>query len=340
MTSSQNAGIATDGIDFTVRLVAWILFAAMVAFLLNSYLTFWLEWPGTEALFKHFGGDERYLLSGNTLLLAWSQLLIYPLALVAVFTFVSAGPKRSLLMDSDTFASISAFIIRAAFWSVLLVGLADMVISFMRIEEMLSGWISEGLITQLGRPEYRSTHVHYPLIVTSMVIAYFTRSIGFHWLAILVVIAEFQIVIARFIFSYEQAFMGDLVRFWYAALFLFASSYTLIHEGHVRVDVVYAYFSDRSKAWANAIGSLMLGVPICWIILSRGLSSKSSIISSPLLNHEISQSGFGMYTKYLMAGFLLIYAISMMVQFISYFLRSVAVIRGAEVPQLESAPVH
>ncbi len=46
------------------------------------------------------------------------------------------------------------------------------------------------------------------------------------WLAFLVVIAEFLIVIARFIYGYEQTFMGDLVRFWYAALFLFASAYT------------------------------------------------------------------------------------------------------------------
>lgn len=36
--------------------------------------------------------------------------------------------------------------------------------------------------------------------------------------------------------------MADLVRFWYAALFLFASAYTLLEEGHVRVDVFYAGF--------------------------------------------------------------------------------------------------
>jgi len=39
-----------------------------------------------------------------------------------------------------------------------------------------------------------------------------------------------MIVISRFIFSYEQAFMADLVRFWYGALFLFASAYTLLED--------------------------------------------------------------------------------------------------------------
>ena len=61
------------------------------------------------------------------------------------------------------------------------------------------------------------------------------------------VAAELLIVISRFIFSYEQAFMADLVRFWYGALFLFASAYTLLEEGHVRVDVLYAAFKDRNN---------------------------------------------------------------------------------------------
>src|SRR5690606_14427293 len=189
------------------------------------------------------------------------------------------------------------------------------------------------------------TTIHYPLIVAALVLALFTRTIGFHWLALLVVVAEFQIVVGRFVFSYEQAFMGDLVRFWYAALFLFASAYTLVHEGHVRVDVAYTYFSERGKAWANLLGSLLLGIPICWLILARGMSGKFSVITSPLLSHEISQSGYGMYLKYLVAGFLLIYAISMMVQFASYVVSNAAILLGdpgtrhRDEPAPDGAPV-
>jgi TRAP-type mannitol/chloroaromatic compound transport system permease small subunit len=183
--------------------------------------------------------------------------------------------------------------------------------------------------------------VHYPLILISLVIAYFTRTLGFTWLALLVVIAELQIVIARFIFSYEQAFMGDLVRFWYAALFLFASAYTLTEEGHVRVDVLYAGFSERKKAWSNALGSLFLGLPLCWIILSMGMAGRATVINSPLLSFETSQSGFGLYVKYLMAGFLAVFAVSMMVQFTSYFLSSVADLRGEPgKPKPADAPPH
>ena len=51
---------------------------------------------------------------------------------------------------------------------------------------------------------------------------------------------------------------SDLVRFWYGALFLFASAYTLYEDGHVRVDVFYAALSNRIKGLINIWGSLLL----------------------------------------------------------------------------------
>jgi TRAP-type mannitol/chloroaromatic compound transport system permease small subunit len=179
----------------------------------------------------------------------------------------------------------------------------------------------------LGRAQFRGIYVHYPLVLLSFVIAFFNRSLGFTWLAFLVVLAEFQIVISRFVFSFEQPYMGDLVRFWYAALFLFASAYTLVHEGHVRVDVFYSRFSARGKAWSNTVGTLLLGLPIGWIILGTGMWDKTSSINSPVRSFEISQSGYGLYVKYLMVGFLAVYAVSMIVQFSSYLLDKVADLR-------------
>ena len=110
--------------------------------------------------------------------------------------------------------------------------------------------------------------------------------------------------------------------------FLFASSHTLFAEGHVRVDVLYTHFSERRKALVNAWGCMVLGVPLCWTILAVGMAGKASVINSPLLYFETSQSGYGLYVKYLMAGFLAVYAVSMMTQFLAFFLDSMAILRG------------
>ncbi len=271
-------------------------------------------------------------LDGGAVALAWIQLVFYLGPIAGIVALVLLTRDRPLRADAESLAALAAYIARAAFWAVLLVGLVDMVISFLRVEGILAPVVGEGLAKDLGRSSFRGDYVHYPLMGVSLVIAYFTRSLGFIWLALLIVLAEFQIVISRFVFSYEQAFMGDLVRFWYGALFLFASAYTLIEEGHVRVDILYTGFSERGKAWTNAIGSLVLGVPLCWVVLTRGMDGKANLINAPLLSYEVTQSGFGMYVKYLMAGFLVVYALSMLVVFVSYFLSSAAVLLREATP--------
>jgi TRAP-type mannitol/chloroaromatic compound transport system permease small subunit len=238
--------------------------------------------------------------------------------------FVVMSKSRSLRQDDAAMTAIAAYIVRAAFWAVLLIGLVDAAISFLRVEDLLKPMFGDQIALDLGRNQFRGPYIHGPLLVISIILPAFVRTYGFTWLALLVVVAELNIVISRFIFSYEQAFMSDLVRMWYGALFLFASAYTLIEEGHVRVDVLYSGFTAKTKGLVNAIGALVLGLPICWTILLVGLRKPSSIIAAPLLTLEVTQSGFGMYIKYLMAGFLANYAISMAIQFSGYFLEGVA----------------
>jgi len=238
-------------------------------------------------------------------------------------SFVRRQP-RTLRQDAATISAINTYIIRSLFWAVLLIGIVDMGISFLRVEGFLPLLIDEQLAKDLAKPQYRGPVVHVPLVIVGFVLGAITRTLGFHWFALLIVVAEFAIVVTRFIFSYEQAFMGDLVRFWYAALFLFASAYTLLQEGHVRVDVFYASMKDRTKGFVNAFGALAFGTTLCWTIIVLGFSGKSSVIYGPLANFEVSQSGFGMYTKYLMAGFLGVFAITMLIQFIAQFLESCA----------------
>jgi len=203
-----------------------------------------------------------------------------------------------------------------------------MLVSFLRIELMLEPIVGKGLTSELGKPKFRGAYVHLPLMLLACFIALRTKGLGFIWLSLLVVVAEFLIVITRFVFSYEQAFMGDLVRFWYAALFLFAAANTLLVEGHIRVDVAYTHFKARTKAWVNIFGVSLLGLPLCFTILTLGMWDRTSSINSPLLSVEVSQSGYGMYVKYIMVGFLAIFAFSMVIQFSSYLLKHFGVLRG------------
>ncbi len=320
------------------RAFSWLMVCAVFLYLLNNYLVYWQGLPGSWAMLEYFGWfgmesdkplTERELMQGGL------QLAFYVVALCASVIYALRRNSIPLAQDALRLHHLSSYIVRAAFWTVLLVGLVDMIISLLRVENLLPLLISEDLVSELGRPAFRGEYVHYPLLYLSLVIAAVFRKVSFSWLALMVVMAEFFIVITRFVFSYEQAYMGDLVRFWYAALFLFASSYTLVQEGHVRVDVLYAGMKRKNKARVNIVGILLLGMPLCWVILMQGMGGRGNSINSPFLSFEISQSGYGMYVKYLMAGYLVVFALSMLVQFASYLLHNVAVLREADEDDLE-----
>jgi TRAP-type mannitol/chloroaromatic compound transport system permease small subunit len=318
MTGETNAAASRPSAMGSLALIfGWVNLAVLVAFVLNNLLINAFGWPGT-ALFSQATGA-----------LAWTQFGLYIAAIVLGAVYAYARRGVALRREADRVSNINTLFIRWAFWMVLIVGMVDITITFLRVEGLLEGLVGADLTQSLGLPHFRGIYVHVPLMLLSIVVALFTRTLGFIWLALLIVVAELLIVFSRFLFSYEQPFMADLVRFWYGALFLFASAYTLLEEGHVRVDVFYASFSSRWKGMVNAVGSLFLGIVFCWTILIVGMGGRASIINAPVFNFEVTQSAaFGMFVKYLMAAFLAIFAISMMIQFVSSLFSALADWRG------------
>lgn len=298
---------------FANRFLGWFLINTLVAFMINNVLYLAFNIP--------FAVD--FILKND--IYAIIPTLIYLTAFGFSFFIALKNSHKSYIWDSDLLHRFNLYFIRSCFWSVFLIGSIDVIIAFMRVEEVSNMIFNDELVRALKKPSFVCTFVHIPLVFISFVIGYFSKTLGFTWLALMIVCAELIIVITRFVFSYEQSFMGDLVRYWYAALFLFASAYTLFEDGHVRVDVFYTNLKVKTKSFVNAIGSIFLGISTCIAILFVGFNGKQSIINSPILNFEITQTGsVGMFVKYQLAAFLGIFAISMLIQFVSYYFSSLA----------------
>ena len=302
------SGAGKGGTAAALCLFAWGMVAVTFAFLIENWLMFWHGWAPARG----FPDPASWPLAG---------LYALALALAAAWALTGAGPLRT---EARRISTLSAFIVRAAFWAVVLVGLADAAISFLRIEGFLVRLVGEDLNAQLGLARGRAPLVHLPLIALGVVVAALTRGTSFIWLALLVVAAELTLVISRFVFSYEQAFMSDLVRFWYSALFLLASAHTLLQDGHVRVDVLYAGMSRRAKALVNGIGAVVFGMSLCWLILILGTAGPASTLNAPILRLEVGQQASGMFVRYLMAGFLGLFAVTMLLQFCAMVLSAAA----------------
>ena len=295
------------------RIFGWSLLSFIIAFLIDNILIVGFEFPGPFSIINNFS------------LLSFVEIAIYMIVFLFTVMVVLKNKSISLRKEAELLHFINVYLIRSCFWVIFLVGLVDITIAFFRVEKVFEVFFNKEFSSNFTRPIFVGTFIHIPLIIVGFIIGKFTKTLGFHWLSLLIVISELLIVIARFIFSYEQTFMGDLVRYWYAGLFLFASAYTLYEEGHVRVDIFYQGLQNKTKGLVNSVGSIALGVSTSMTIIFIGFNGKQSIINSPILNFEITQQGsVGMFIKYHLAMFLGVFGITMLIQFISYFFESLA----------------
>jgi TRAP-type mannitol/chloroaromatic compound transport system permease small subunit len=301
------------------RIFGWSLLSFIIAFLIDNILIVGFEFPGPFSITNNFS------------LLSFVEIAIYMIIFLFTVMVVLKNKSISLRKEAELLHVINVYLIRSCFWVIFLVGLVDITIAFFRVEKIFEVFFTKEFSSNFTRPIFVGTFIHIPLILVGFILGKFTKTLGFHWLSLLIVISELLIVIARFIFSYEQTFMGDLVRYWYAGLFLFASAYTLYEEGHVRVDIFYQGLQNKTKGLVNSVGSIVLGVSTSMTIIFIGFNGKQSIINSPILNFEITQQGsVGMFIKYHLAMFLGVFGITMLIQFISYFFESLADYNGEE----------
>ena len=139
-----------DGQDLLVllsRCFAWCVVATTFVFLLNNYLTNWRGWPGALAFL--------YGLTPDTAAFAVGQTLLYVTGLAVATAYVIATKSRTLRPDSEIMYAVTAYLIRACFWAVFFIGLADMVISFLRVEGLLPALFGDKLAIDLGRSVFR-----------------------------------------------------------------------------------------------------------------------------------------------------------------------------------------
>ena len=299
------------------RYLGWGTISLLVAFLINNFLNIYFDFEGVKSLFSGVN------LTGTL------TLLIYIACIAIGIRHVTKTNNESYRDQAKSLHDFNVYFLRGCFFAVLFIGCIDFLLALLRSIDVLDFLVGDTISRALGLGNVVGPYLHIPLIAFGFIVAYFTKTLGWTWLALLIVFAELVIVISRYLFSYEQSFMADLVRYWYAALFLFASAYTLYDEGHVRVDVIYAGLSEKVKAYVNAWGSYVLGVATMAVVVAIGFNGKTSIINSPLLVFEITNQGInGMFIKYQMAMFLGIFGATMLVQFIVQFFDSIADING------------
>lgn len=92
------------------------------------------------------------------------------------------------------------------------------------------------------------------------------------WATALVVLVVFLDVVMRYAFNLSFVFTQELEWHLFAFIFLMGAGYTLLKDGHVRVDIFYQNLSPKAQAWINLLGVLFFLIPGCVMIIATSWS--------------------------------------------------------------------
>jgi TRAP-type mannitol/chloroaromatic compound transport system permease small subunit len=143
------------------------------------------------------------------------------------------------------------------------------------------------------------------------------------WLTLAMVLVTFFVVVARYGFSWGRVWIQESYVWMHGAVFMLAAAYTLLHDGHVRVDVFYRPASDRFKAWVNLIGVVVLLLPTVLVVLYYTIP----YVQASWLRLEMSREAGGLKGLFLFKTIIPIFCVLMALQGIALAGRSILVLR-------------
>ena len=143
------------------------------------------------------------------------------------------------------------------------------------------------------------------------------------WLVLVVVLLQFALVVARYLFGLGSLWLSETVIYAHATLFLLAGAWTLSVGAHLRVDIFYADASLRAKAVIDLIGAVLLLLPFALVLL--WLSWPYVKRSWAILEH--SQEASGLPLVFVLKTLIPLFAVLMALQGLAQAIRAVEALR-------------
>ena len=144
------------------------------------------------------------------------------------------------------------------------------------------------------------------------------------WAALAMVLVQFTVVVLRYVFGFGSILMQESVIYLHAILFMIGTGYTLLHEGHVRLDIFYRDTSVRTKALVDLWGSIGLLIPVTVLIWW----SSWPYVAGSWKVLEGSKETSGIHAVFLLKTVILVFAALMLVQGISLMAKSILTLKG------------
>jgi len=146
------------------------------------------------------------------------------------------------------------------------------------------------------------------------------------WVTLGLVLVIFVDVTMRYLFNTSYVFTQELEWHLFAFIFLIGAGYTLLHDGHVRVDIFYQRLGYKGRAWVNLLGVLLFLLPGCTMVLTT--SWKFMLSSFVILEGSPDPGGIPLH--FIVKGFIPAGFFLLIIQGVSLGIHSLLQIMGIE----------
>ena len=126
-------------------------------------------------------------------------------------------------------------------------------------------------------------------------LGYFTAFI----VAVLVLLVVYDATV-RYLFSGGSIALQELEWHLFDLIILFGIAYTLRENAHVRVDIFYTSYSEKTKVLLNIISSLFFILPFSFLIIYIGLD----FVAMSFTQNEASSNPGGLEYRFLVKSLL------------------------------------
>ncbi len=144
------------------------------------------------------------------------------------------------------------------------------------------------------------------------------------WLTAGCVVTCFAVVVLRYAFNLGFPWLQELYVWQHATVFMAGAGYTLLHRGHVNVDVLYGSMPARRQAWVDILGTLIFLFP--WLAVIA-VTSAPFVLSSWAIR-EGSSNANGMPAVFLLKSLLLAFCAVLFLQGLALIVRRALFLAG------------
>ena len=88
-----------------------------------------------------------------------------------------------------------------------------------------------------------------------------------YWLILAAVLISCGNALVRYAFNRSSNSWLEIQWYLFSFVFLFCAGYTLLHNQHVRIDVISSHLSGRGRAWIDILGTVFFLLPMAITIM-------------------------------------------------------------------------